>query len=267
MTKIIDRYLEIKNTKVTDKTDILIKECFKFGVFKTKPSLSHKKWFKECFNNDYPTDIKELNKTLIKELNKTVTTRKEDAELKEKWREQRAKNGFSDSDSWNINYWFLEIMPKILKRFRNNLHGYPDSIVSYPKTSQSVIMNKKDKPEGLTKWERTLDRMIFLLGEMNEETCTFKNPYEKEYDKINNIFHEKYGFFGEGLKTPEQLEKEKKEKATTMLSPYDFPDMYPDYKELQSDYYRVERDKDYYRDRCREEFFNLFSQHFWDLWD
>ena len=83
----------------------------------------------------------------------------------------------------------------------------------------------------------------------------------------NNIFHKKYGFFGEGLKTPEQLEKEKKEKATTMLSPYDFPDMYPDYRELQSDYYRVERDKDYYRDRCREEFFNLFSQHFWDLWD
>ena len=129
------------------------------------------------------------------------------------------------------------------------------------------FVKKEEKPEGLTKWENILDRMIFLLGEMNEETCSFKNPYKIEYDKINSKFHKKYGFFGEGLETPEQLAKEKKEKAITMLSPSDFPDMYPDYRELQSDFYRVERDKDYYRDRCREEFFNLFSQHFWNLWD
>ena len=66
MTKIIDKYLEIKNSKVKDKTNNLIKDCFKFGIFKTKPSISYKKLFKECYKKDYPIDIKELNKTLIK---------------------------------------------------------------------------------------------------------------------------------------------------------------------------------------------------------
>ena len=49
MTKIIDKYLEIKKSKVTDETDNLIKSCFKFGIFKTKPSIIQKKWFKECY--------------------------------------------------------------------------------------------------------------------------------------------------------------------------------------------------------------------------
>lgn len=267
MSKIINRYLEIKNSSSTDKIDIIIKNCFKYGIFKSKPSSSHKKWFKDCYEKDYPSDIKELNKSLIKELEKTISIRKEDADLKEKWKKQRAQKGFSESDSWNIFSWFLEIMPKMLKEFRNNLHSYPDSVVSFPKNSKPVVLDKKEEPEGLKKWKETLDRMIFLLNEMNEDTCSLKNPYEKEYHKINNKFRDKYGFFGEGLKTPEQLAKEKKEKASSMLTPLDFPDMYPDYRELHNDYFNFERNIDYYRDRCREEFFNLFSQHFWDLWD
>lgn len=43
MSKIIDRYLEIKNSSATDKIDILIKNCFKYGIFKSKPSSSHKR--------------------------------------------------------------------------------------------------------------------------------------------------------------------------------------------------------------------------------
>ena len=39
MTKIIERYLEIKNSNVANKTDSLIKDCFKYVIFKIKPSL------------------------------------------------------------------------------------------------------------------------------------------------------------------------------------------------------------------------------------
>lgn len=267
MAKIIDRYLEIKKTDVTDKIDVLIKECFNFKIFETNPTNSHKKWFKDCYNKEYPIEIKELNKTLIKKLNKTISERKRDEQLKEKWKLQRAQRGYSDSDTWNMFSWFLEIMPKMLKQFRNNLNGYPDGVFNFPLMTRPVINDEKEEPEGMIKWKETLDRMIFLLEEMNENTCSVKNPYEKEYDKINSKFHNKYGFFGDDLKTPEQIEKEKKEHLYTMLTPSDFPDLYPDYEKLQNNYFKCEKEISFYRDRCREEFFYLFSKHFWDLWD
>ena len=32
-----------------------------------------------------------------------------------KYRRQRAKRGWSVKDTWNIDYWFLEVMPEILE--------------------------------------------------------------------------------------------------------------------------------------------------------
>lgn len=47
-----------------------------------------------------------------------------------KWRIQRFKRGYSDSDTWNIDYWFCNVMPKMLKQLRKNTMSFPASITS-----------------------------------------------------------------------------------------------------------------------------------------
>lgn len=111
-------------------------------------------------------------------------------------------------------------------------------------------------------WDKILDRMIFLLGEMNEDTCKKENPYYEEWAKAQDEFSKEYGFMGQGLITEE-------EKA-------EFPEGYsrwhtmgelPQYKEISENFFKAEREKDQYRDDCKNEFFELFSKCFWDLWD
>ncbi|MDO5296140.1 MAG: hypothetical protein Q4F00_05785 [bacterium] len=52
-----------------------------------------------------------------------------------------------------------------------------------------------------------------------------------------------------------------------MQDPSDFPDLYPDYEELERNYMQAENEITAYRNRCKDEFFALFAEHFWNLWD
>lgn len=50
--------------------------------------------------------------------------------LKEKFwnlkiKKERAKKGYCKQDVWNINDWFLDIIPKILKDFNEGRLGHP----------------------------------------------------------------------------------------------------------------------------------------------
>lgn len=62
----------------------------------------------------------------------------------------------------------------------------------------------------MKRWKGILSEMIFLFREAHEDTCTKKNPFEEEYSRATKEFTEKYGFFGEKLKTEEEREEEKK---------------------------------------------------------
>ena len=195
--------------------------------------------------------------------------RNKDAMFEEKMKKQRAERGYSDEDAWNIYSWFLEVMTPALKQMRSNLHSYPISHANLNSNSQAIQTSDGDEPE-LIEWKKTLDRMIFLLEEMNEETCSFKNPFEKEVNKAQKEFHKKYGIFGEKLyeivSTEEEIAKDKKIGSRRVYSYSDDPN-HPEWKELSHEYHKYERVISEYRDKCREEFFQLFSLHFWDLWD
>jgi len=261
----------IENQSVSADIAKIIRDCYKYGVFIKSPSKSHKKWFEEAFDIEYPENGTELseNAKLQKKLKKCIKVRKEDAEFEEKMKKQRYERGWSDSDSWNINSWFMEVMTPALKNMRNNLHGYPTYISSGGVNSQAVQLDEDDEP-GMIEWKKILDRMIFLLQEMNENTCSMKNPYEKEVRKAENKFCKKYGFFGEKLadvlETDEVKEENKRTGSRRLYFYHDDPD-HPEYKELNNEYHKYETYIASYRNTCKEEFFNLFSLHFWDMWD
>lgn len=42
-----------------------------------------------------------------------------------KYARQRAERGFSDEDLWDINEWFLTLIPKMLKKYKKKRHGSP----------------------------------------------------------------------------------------------------------------------------------------------
>lgn len=252
--------------KPEESLDILIWDCFDYEIFKLKPSKSHRKWFKNYFEAEYPIDESELTKKLVKELKSCVKIRRDDRKFEEKMAEQRKKRGYSDKDTWSIRDWFLDIVPKMIQHMRDNLHGYPTPLVSYPVNSQAVVLSEEDKSnKAFIEWKETLDKMIFLLKEMNEETCSFKNEYQEEVDKAQEKFRKKYGWFGKDFEKINNIEPESKAGKRVYFY-YDDPE-HPEWKELNEKYHRVEQHKYYYMDKCREEFFTLFSKYFWEMWD
>lgn len=144
-----------------------------------------------------------------------------------KWRIQRAKRGFSDRDVWDIDMWFMDVMPKMLTQLKETTHGAP----LLPRTTSENCHEE---------WGRILDRMVFLLQEMNDDTCSFKNPYKEDFNKF---LEQKYS---------DHLNDEEFDKK---------------FEELRHNYVGQEKIKATYIELKKQEFFNMFSRYFYDLWD
>lgn len=176
--------------------------------------------------------------------------KKKEKEREKKRRKERAKKGYAYSDVWDIQYWFVDIMPRMLTDMKKGMMGHPAEL-------------DENGNDGHAEWERIIDKMIFLLHEMNEETCSQKNEYEDRWWKDHIEFEKKYGLFGKKLCTKEEKETEKKTHFRTMH----FPSELPEYKETSEKFLKREEDLAAYRDKCKNEFFELFSRYFWNLWD
>lgn len=102
-----------------------------------------------------------------------------------------------------------------------------------------------------------------MLEEMNKHPIRYDEDCPAQTDAQ---FRRKYGFFGEKAKSPSELEKEEVSGGRRMYFPSDFPDLYPTYDELYEKWSDSYDEICEYRNECRKEFFELFSEYFWDLW-
>jgi hypothetical protein len=82
-----------------------------------------------------------------------------------KWFCQRGIRGYSDYDTWDMDYWFLNTVVPMLKSLRKNKHGYPGNITQ-------------------EEWDNILDKMIFYFTEANEETCSKQNKYKDSFSNV-----------------------------------------------------------------------------------
>lgn len=177
---------------------------------------------------------------------------------------QRIRYGYCFRDVWNIDIWFLNVVPNMLENLKEDTCGYPPGPDSFSQAVGGVDDESNGQYEsGMKKWKDTLSQMIFLLREANEDTCTLMNTYKKEYDKAFDEFGEKYGHFGEKLKKPEEKEEERKKGYSTLYTPSDVPE----YKEICDLYFNEESALDRYRSACKDEGLELFKKWFWNLWD
>lgn len=186
--------------------------------------------------------------------------------LKHKWREiiptlfrdlrccvQRCRKGYCYRDLWNIDIWFLNVMPDMLREFRDNTHGYPYELVEKHNESED-----KEKL-AVEEWNEILEKMAFLFQEADEDTCKKENPYQAEHDHIQEEFEQKYGVFGEKLRTAEE--------KVGFGKRLHFAHELPEYKEIEEKYMEEERKIARYRVERKDEAFQLFSYWFYHLWD
>lgn len=235
-------------------------------------------------NSIAPETVQILGKSLSKTL--YVLQIKSDEKIDAWNREQRAMRGYSDYDVSIFSSWFLCTVRPMLEQLAENHDGYPSSIDSEyfeehknevaAKTYLEFRSNDADEESRLYKerqaadeecsrrWNSILNRLAFLLGEMNEDTCLKKNPFKDAVDKAYEEFEEKYGLFGDGLKSEEELKEEKKSRTSRLYFPYDEPGR-TDVQDLFEKYHKEERKLMEYRNQCKDEFFRLFSKYFYDL--
>ena len=150
---------------------------------------------------------------------------------------QRIWRGYCDFDRYSIYDWFLAIMPGMLSEYKEKRHGSP-------------YMGEGDNEAD---WNAVLDRMIYLLREADERTCSQANRYEADFEKALEEF-DRRPKNQEGLNKPRD-------------NIVHFPDEEPEYKEISRLYLEEEKRIYEYRESCKNELFQLFSKWFYDLWD
>ena len=88
----------------------------------------------------------------------------------------RGIKGYDKSDLWDIDSWFIEIMPRMLREFKAQNNGHPCELT-------------------MEDWNNILDRMIYCFEEADDVKCSQQNEWEDtfEIDSImdynDNSFH------------------------------------------------------------------------------
>ena len=94
---------------------------------------------------------------------------------------QKVKYGYCDSDVWNIDIWFLNVMPNMQDVLRRATHGYPSELAEKAGIDPDGWNWTTEKDEAAAKeWDRILRRMAALLRNADETQCRRKNPLEEE---------------------------------------------------------------------------------------
>ena len=192
------------------------------------------------------------------------TKSKKDERYEEKLRKQKYRRGYSDRDVYNFCYEFPKVMANILKDYKKKACSYFTLDENLHRIHDDKAHEKEDIY--IARRDQLLDRMIFLLNEIDEDKCSMKNPYRKDIHKAEKRFCKKYGFGGEKLKSKEQIAKEKEEGLFTYYSFTDDPDHKKENEQLMDKFADYERKIGEYKEDCKNEFFDLFKEHFFDLW-
>ena len=84
---------------------------------------------------------------------------------------QRARKGYCYRDLWNIDSWLFELLPNMIKEFKQTTSGYPSSYNS------------------MEEWQAELDYFISLLEQYNQIDYPLKkvdNSYDLIMDWLKN---------------------------------------------------------------------------------
>ena len=176
---------------------------------------------------------------------------------------QRVRYGFCMNDVWNMNDWFLQIMPYMLHVLREESHGFPSQVINEIPERDSIAPDQRGEICA-TKWDEILADMEHCFLEANSDTCSRKNPYKDRMRAADREFDRKYGFWGEKLMTKEEKKRLRKDKSS-------FPvhTMYevPRYRKIIAKYNAAEKELNDYSLECCKKGLDQFVKWFYCLND
>lgn len=145
---------------------------------------------------------------------------------------QRATKGYSFRDLGDIDHWFLNVFPNMLKEFNEVRYGYPGDITD-------------------EEWKKIINEMIFYFQNANSETTDFVNIYEEDYNKLMT------------KEFDESIFKKIDEHFTQLVT----PERNNEEKLLAENFYHQEEEKRKYMYDNLKNGFDLWYKWFGSLWD
>ena len=162
---------------------------------------------------------------------------------------QRVRYGFSYRDIWNIDTWFLEIVPNMLEKLAQTTHSYPyDSKIE---EEHKELSHSELEDLMVSNWKEKLKKMAEYLREANEPQKEI-NQYEDELFEFEN----KHNVFFVNVEAhKEELQEKLNEKE------------FQEYKELREKWFKRLLEVEEYKRKCLKNGLEMFVENFQDLWD
>lgn len=283
-------YMDDKSKKKYIKNLDTIHKAVYYGA-NPKDNFFEKDWYIEEYGHVNIT--KDISKDSAEEVYDFAIRKIKDKEFDKKMKEQRSERGYSESDVWNFHYWFTEIGSKMLKDLADNHMGFPSEIerehfeknkeklytqdyltwISCPENKKQMKQREKFNNECDKIWTDILNRMSFLLSEVDEDTCSMAKERDRLLDiwsDIHQEFEDEYGPCGDKLKSEEVLKEEKKSGSKHWYTPSELPaknELRIRYEKAWKELRSYEKKMFKYQNKCKNEFMEMFKKYFWNLWD
>ena len=108
-----------------------------------------------------------------------------------KWAYQRVRYGYDDPWTWSLDHQLAETLPKVLRKMKKGLHGYPMECKDI-KEWKAIIEKMAVGFESAQKL-LNLDYMIKGKKDSYKENKIKRKKFEKQFDEGMNLF-KKYFF-------------------------------------------------------------------------
>ena len=182
---------------------------------------------------------------------------------------QRKKKKYADCDCWGMHYWLSDTFADMFITLRDMKHGAPElefeEFDSFPKDwldKELAEYKVKQLENGyeynidiFAKWYIILTRIAYCLKQANEDITDIVNEYAEDFTQAvwgDSSFMEHMvpcKFDSSGKPTCYEL-------VTNEPS-----------NELREKYFNREQEIFEYRDKMKDEAFDLIKKYFWNLWD
>ena len=117
--------------------------------------------------------------------------------------DKKPASGLDEDTAEKVREKFKPVV-KEEKKVSKEISENPEKKPAAEPQKAEVKKKAKMEAEAQQAWNEILDRMIFLLREADDKTCSKKNPYEAEFDRAAEEFTRKYGVMGERLEIGEK---------------------------------------------------------------
>ena len=190
-----------------------------------------------------------------------------------KYQKERERKGYCEKDLWNIEEWFFNIIPNMLKSLLEDKIGYPlflqDEFYELNKNRIGDIKKLRNCNElgielreemdeyCINRYKEIVNRIIYLFNESSKDKCSYKNKYEDEFFIAFNKFFDEYGLWGEKKDSSIIIKQNNGDKISKKINMCDIDE----YKEIDNLYHEEEEKIEKYQNKCKKEAVELFFKY------